>query len=154
MKKIVFAFLLITTSFYAQNYEKNWVKVIENENDGKIKSANELVDKIYKKAFAQKEEVQIIKCFFYKSKYRQVLDENAKVKILNDLKVQINAVSIPAKAILNLIYGKCLTDYYNSNQYNIQSRTNTTSLEEDFLTWTNLDFQKNIQTTFDKTLKN
>ncbi|MEO8255211.1 MAG: MG2 domain-containing protein, partial [Flavobacterium sp.] len=154
MKKIAFVFLLISSSFYAQNYDKNWNKVIENENNGKIKTANELVDKIYKKAFSKKDEVQIIKCFFYKSKYRQVLDENAKVKILTDLKTQIASVSIPSKAILNLIYGKCLTDYYNSNQYNIQSRTNTTSLEEDFLTWTNLDFQKNIQTTFDKTLQN
>lgn len=111
MKKIVFVFLLITSAFYAQNYEKNWEKVIHFENEGKIKSANEIVDKIHKKALAKKDEVQIIKCFFYKSKYRQVLDENAKVKILNDLKTQINQVSIPSKAILNLIYGKCLNDY-------------------------------------------
>ena len=54
MKKIVFLFLLISTSFYAQNYEKNWAKVIENENNGKIKSANEIVDKIYKRLSPKK----------------------------------------------------------------------------------------------------
>ncbi len=64
MKKILFAFLLISTSFYAQNYEKNWNTVIENENNGKIKSANTVVAKIHKKAVADKNEVQIIKCFF------------------------------------------------------------------------------------------
>jgi hypothetical protein len=154
MKNLVFVFFLISTSFYAQNYEKNWKKVIENENNGKVKTANGIVDKIYKKAFAKKEEVESIKCFFYKSKYRQVLDENAKVIILNDLKTQINQVSIPSKAILHLIYGKCLNDYYNSNRYNIQNRTNTVSLNDDFLTWANADFEKEIQTTFDKTLEN
>nr|WP_315202176.1 carboxypeptidase-like regulatory domain-containing protein [uncultured Flavobacterium sp.] len=154
MRNLIFVFFLISTSFYAQNYEKNWVKVIENENIGKVKTANEIVDKIYKMAFAKKEEVQIIKCFFYKSKYRQVLDENAKVKILNDLKTEINQVSAPSKAILNLIYGKCLNDYYNSNRYNIQNRTNTVSHDDDYLTWTKSDFEKEIQTTFDKTLDN
>ena len=69
MKKILFALLLISTSFYAQNYEKNWNKVIENENNGKIKSANAIVAKIHKKAIVDKNEVQIIKCFFYESKY-------------------------------------------------------------------------------------
>nr|WP_315157383.1 MG2 domain-containing protein [uncultured Flavobacterium sp.] len=111
MKNLVFVIFFISTSFYAQNYEKNWKKIIENENNGKIKTANSIVDKIYKKAFAKKEEVEIIKCFFYKSKYRQVLDEDATKLILNDLKNQINQVSIPSKAILNLIYGKCLNDY-------------------------------------------
>lgn len=112
MKKILFAFLLISTSFYAQNYEKNWNKVIENENNGKIKSANAIVAKIHKKAIADKNEVQIIKCFFYESKYLQVVDENAQTKIINNLKAEINRASIPSKAILNLVYAKCLSDSY------------------------------------------
>ncbi|WP_348799391.1 alpha-2-macroglobulin family protein [Flavobacterium adhaerens] len=112
MKNALYLLLLISTSFYAQNYEKNWKKVIENENLGKIKSANELVTKIHKKAVKNKNEVQLIKCFFYESKYKQVLDENAKKLILTDLKSQINQVSIPSKSILNLIYAKCLNDYY------------------------------------------
>lgn len=114
MKNILFAFLLITTSFYAQNYEKNWNTVIENENNGKIKSANAIVAKIHKKAIADKNEVQIIKCFFYESKYLQVVDENAQTKIINNLKAEINRASIPSKAILNLVYGKCLSDYSDS----------------------------------------
>ena len=114
MKKILFAFLLISTSFYAQNYEKNWNTVIENENNGKIKSANTVVAKIHKKAVADKNEVQIIKCFFYESKYLQVVDENAQTKIINNLKAEINQASIPSKAILNLVYAKCLSDYSDS----------------------------------------
>jgi len=69
MKNIYLALLFISTSLFAQQYEKDWNKVVKNENEGKIKTANEIVTKIYKKAVAKKDEVQIIKCFFYSSKY-------------------------------------------------------------------------------------
>ncbi len=154
MKKIVFAFVLLSTAFYAQNYEKNWNNVIENENNGKIKSANAIVAKIHKKAVADKNEVQIIKCFFYESKYLQVVDENAQTKIINNLKAEINKASISSKAILNLVYAKCLSDYYNKNQYSIQKRTPIDSTNIDFLTWTKPDFEKQIQITYAKSLKN
>ncbi|MGO4771042.1 alpha-2-macroglobulin family protein [Flavobacterium sp. W22_SRS_FK3] len=113
MKKILFVFLLFTSTLFAQKTDKRWGKVSSYENEGKIKSANEIVDKIYKKAVSRKDEVQMIKCFFYQSKYLQVVDENAKTKILNNLKTDINRVSIPSKAILNLIYAKCLNNYSN-----------------------------------------
>ncbi len=130
MRNILFAFLLISTSFYAQNYEKNWNKVIENENNGKIKSANAIVAKIHKKATGDKNEVQIIKCFFYESKYLQVVDENAQSKIINNLKAEINRASVPSKAILNLVYAKFLSDYQKQNSYLVYSRTNTASLDD------------------------
>jgi uncharacterized protein YfaS (alpha-2-macroglobulin family) len=153
MKNILFAFLLISTSFYAQNYVKNWDAVIENENNGKIKSANEIVAKIHKKAVADKNEVQIIKCFFYESKYLQVVDENAQTKILDNLQLEINQASIPSKAILNLVYAKCLSDYYNKNRYGFYRRNQTNSNATTFLTWTESDFEKQIQLAYDKTIE-
>jgi len=139
---------------YAQNYDKNWNKVIENENSGKIKSANAIVAKIHKKAVIDKNEVQIIKCFFYESKYLQVVDENAQTKIINNLKTEINRASVPSKAILNLVYAKCLSDYQKQNPSLIYSRTNTVSLDDDFLTWTYSDFINKINTSFQNTLTN
>ena len=153
MKKILFTFLIISTSLYAQNYEKNWNSVIENENNGKIQSANAIVARIHKKAIVDKNEVQIIKCFFYESKYLQVVDENAQTKIINNLKSEIDKASIASKAILNLVYAKCLNDYQKQNSYLIYSRTNTSRLDEDFLTWTNEDFISKINTSFENTLK-
>lgn len=117
MKNILFVFLLLSTALFAQQNDKKWEKVIAYENEGKIKSANEIVAKIYKKAIADKNEVQMIKCFFYQSKYLQVVDENAQKKILNNLKTDIDRVSIPSKAILNLVYAKCLTDYSQYDNY-------------------------------------
>jgi TonB-dependent SusC/RagA subfamily outer membrane receptor len=113
MKNILFVFLLFTTALFAQQNDKKWIKVVSYENEGKIKSASKIVDQIYKKAVKRKDEVQMIKCFFYQSKYLQVVDENAKKKILTNLKTDINRVSIPSKAILNLVYAKCLNNYSN-----------------------------------------
>jgi hypothetical protein len=53
---------------------------------GKIKSANSLVDQIYNKAILNNEE-QMIRCFFYNSKYIQTLEE-AQTKILKNLKAK------------------------------------------------------------------
>uniref|UniRef100_UPI0031D2FC3A carboxypeptidase-like regulatory domain-containing protein n=1 Tax=Flavobacterium sp. TaxID=239 RepID=UPI0031D2FC3A len=149
MKNIVFVFLLISTIIFGQQNDKKWDKVIALENEGKVKSASEIVDKIYKKAISQKDEVLMIKCFFYQSKYLQVVDENAQTKILNNLKTDINRVTVPSKAILNLVYAKCLNDYYVRNRYLIQRRTNTTELDNDFLTWS----EKNFNTQIDLALK-
>ncbi|MBZ4042036.1 alpha-2-macroglobulin family protein [Flavobacterium hibisci] len=113
MKNILFVFLLISTVVFGQQNDKKWAKAISLENEGKIKSANEVVAKIYKKSVARKDEAQMIKCFFYQSKYLQVVDENAKSKIITNLKTDINRVSIPSKAILNLIYAKYLKDHFN-----------------------------------------
>ncbi|MDN3671845.1 alpha-2-macroglobulin family protein [Flavobacterium branchiarum] len=154
MKNIYFILFLISTSLFGQQYDKNWNKVIENENLGKVKTANDIVTKIYKKAVKQNDEVQIIKCFFYQSKYSQVIDEDAQTKIINNLKSDINQVSIPSKAILNLIYAKCLDDYYDRNGYTIRNRTNTVEVEDDFLTWSTVNFENQIKNAFDKTLEN
>ncbi|MEP7093516.1 MAG: hypothetical protein ABI793_05595, partial [Flavobacterium sp.] len=154
MKNIVFALLLLSSTLFAQQTDKKWDKVIAFENEGKVKSANEIVTEIYKKAVVDKDEVQMIKCFFYQSKYLQVVDENAQTKILNNLKSEINRVSIPSKAILNLVYAKCLNDYYNRNNYQVQRRTNTTFLDEDFLTWSEVNFKSQIDLALKKTLEN
>lgn len=154
MKNILFVFLLFSMTLFAQQTDKKWDKVIDFENEGKIKSANEIVEKIYKKAVSKKDEVQMIKCFFYQSKYLQVIDENAQSKILNNLIADINRVSIPSKSILNLVYAKCLSDYYSRNNYQIRSRTNTVSLNEDFLTWTEKNFTDQINNSLSNTLEN
>ncbi|TDE00180.1 MG2 domain-containing protein [Flavobacterium sandaracinum] len=154
MKKNFLLLILISTSIFGQNYDKNWLKVIEFENEGKIKSANEIVSKIHQKATRDKDEVQIIKCFFYESKYLQVLDEDAQTKIINNLKAEINKVSIPSKAILNLVYAKCLIDYRNKNSYLLYNRTNTVSFDDQFLTWTSKDFSEQIDGALEKTILN
>ncbi len=155
MKKLFLLLVFATTSQFAQNIEKEWGKVIAFENEGKIKSADEIVSKIYKNAIDDKNEVQIIKCFFYKSKYIQKLEENAQSKILDNLQADIKKVSIPSKAILNLVYGRCLKQYFDTNRYLLYSRTKLDSTEsKSFLTWTQEDFEKEIKQIYNSTIEN
>jgi len=159
MKNICLAslFALISTTLFAQQFEKDWSKVIQNENVGKIKTANQIVNKIYKKASAKKNETQIIKSFFYKSKYRQVLDEDAKKLILSDLKTEISKATIPSKAILNLIYGKCLNDY--NEDYAVADTVavvidDTTAMAVDTVTVADIKSADDVLKIFEKTLEN
>ncbi|OAB27671.1 TonB-dependent outer membrane receptor, SusC/RagA subfamily, signature region [Flavobacterium fryxellicola] len=154
MKRIFLLFIFLSAIAFGQNYDKNWQKVIENENLGKIKTANAFVEKIYKKAAAEHDEAQIIKCFFYTSKFLQVVDENAQTKIINNLKSEITRASAPGKAILNLVYAKCLIDYQKQNSYLLYNRTNSVSLDDQFLTWTTKDFLEQINRALEKTLEN
>jgi uncharacterized protein YfaS (alpha-2-macroglobulin family) len=154
MKKIFLFLLFSSLSVLGQQYDKKWNSVISLEKEGKIKSANVLVDKIYKTAVARSNEPQIIKCFFYNSKYLQTLEENAQTKILNNLKQQINNVSEPSKALLNFVYGKCLADYYDQNSYKLKSRITTDSLSSNFLLWSNENFKSQIDLAYKNSIAN
>jgi len=154
MKNIYLVLLFISTSLFAQQYEKDWDEVIAFEQQVKIKSANEIVTKIHKKARQEKNEVQLLKCFFYESKFAQALQENAKTQIIKNLRKEIKNASVPSKALYNLIYAKCLNNFYNRNSYSLRNRTQVDSLDDNFLTWTQNDFEKQIQATYDKTLEN
>lgn len=155
MKKSILLLLLLTTTLFAQDYDKNWIKVVQLENEGKIKSAASEVKKIHKKAKNDANEIQLIKCFFYQSKYIQALDENAQSEIIGNLESEITTGSIPTKAIFNLIYANCLTSYLNNNNYIIYNRTQLENTQlGSFLTWTSADFHKTIEASYEKTLEN
>ncbi|MDI1256495.1 MAG: TonB-dependent receptor plug domain-containing protein [Flavobacterium sp.] len=156
MNKLYFAILFfVSATLSAQDYGKSWNKVIIYENDGKIKSADEEVAKIFKSAKNKHIDVQVIKCFFYKSKYMQTLEENAQFKIISLLQKEIREASIPSKSILNLIYAKTLNDYYSKNAYQLSQRTKIDSAASgDFLTWNAADFTNAIRDAFDKTIAN
>lgn len=156
MKKIILlSLLLISLTSTAQDYEKSWTKIINYENEGKIKSANKEVEKIYRKASSNKNEAQIIKCFFYNSKYIQTLEEDSQYKIITNLQREINHVSIPSKAILNLVYAKCLKSFHQNNYSKLSKRTQLDSLTVGtFLTWNNKDFVNEINSLYEKTIEN
>jgi len=99
MKNIFLVLLVVSVSAFSQDFEKNWVKVVTYENEGKIKSADAIVEKIERRASREHNEVQLIKCFFYKSKYMQVLEEDAQSKILEHLDAVIAKSSILTKCL-------------------------------------------------------
>ena len=152
--KILLFSLLISTFSFSQNFEEQWKEVMQLELDGKTKSADEIVTKIYKKANRKNNEPEIIKCFFYKSKFLQVLDENASEKIILDIRKEIKKVSKPSKGVLNYIYAQLLTKYLNKNATNIYKRTPIQdNTSQDFLTWSYFDFTNEIEKAYDESIK-
>jgi uncharacterized protein YfaS (alpha-2-macroglobulin family) len=152
--KIIVVLLLCANTLFGQNYDKKWTQVAALENEGKTKLAAELVAQIYKTAESSKNEPQLIKCFFFNAKYIQQLEEEAQKKIIDNLKAQIKKADVPAQAILNHIYAKCLLQYWNQNRYAINQRSNTTWLDDDFLTWTKTNFETQITELLEKSTAN
>jgi hypothetical protein len=154
MKHIYTLFLLISISFgFAQDFKEDWKKVIQFELDGKIKSAHEVVENIYTKAKTKKIEDQIIKCFFYQSKFIQVSDEDYQTTVINNLTKEIKEAKKTEKAILNFVYVSILQKYYRNYQYNINQRSKVNQISpKDFKVWTSSDFQNEIKRVYDELL--
>ena len=112
MRKILFLLLFVSSFSSFSQYDDKWKEVYDYELNGKIKSAEEKVQEIYKKAKRKKDEVQIVKCFFYLSKFEQVFDENAQKTIITNLQDEIRTAKPVSKALLNYIYATILEKYY------------------------------------------
>lgn len=90
MRKLVTLYFLFILSFsFGQNFDEQWKEVYKHELEGKIQSAHKEVQEIYKKAKKKNNEIQIVKCFFYLSKFEQVFDEKAQSTIISNLKKEI-----------------------------------------------------------------
>ncbi|GGD32077.1 alpha-2-macroglobulin family protein [Flavobacterium orientale] len=154
-KLITLCFLFVFTFTFSQNFDQQWKEVYKYELDGKIQSAQKEVEEIYKKAKKKKDEVQIVKCFFYLSKFEEVFDEKAQLTIISNLKKEIKEAEPISKALLNYIYATILQNYYNRYSYNIDKRTELESQKNlDFLTWTSLDFDTEIEKAMKNSLQN
>ncbi|WP_445719801.1 alpha-2-macroglobulin family protein [Flavobacterium sp.] len=155
MRKILLLILLVNSFNLFSQYDDKWKEVYKYELDGKVKSAQEKVQEIYKKAKRKNDEVQIIKCFFYLSKFEQVFDEKAQSTIIKNLQKEIKEAKPVSKAVLQYVYINILEQYYLRNNYNINKRTNLENQKnKDFLTWTEADFNAQIEKNYDNLLSN
>lgn len=156
MKKVVLIIcLLFSLNQFAQNFDGKWEKVVELEKEGKTKSANEEVQKIYSKAKRKGNEAEIIKTFFYTSKFIQALEEEAQTKIIETLRKEIKETSIPSQALLHYIYAKCLESHRNKNSYEISRLTAIDSTyDSDFRTWPLTILETEIKNAYEKSINN
>ncbi|RWX02291.1 alpha-2-macroglobulin family protein [Flavobacterium cerinum] len=156
MKKILLLIIwFVTTSAFCQNYEKQWAEVIEFEANGEIKKAAALTDVIYTKAQRDKNESQLIKTFFFKSKYMQRVEEDAQFKIITTIQEDIKKASLPAKAILNSIYAQLLEKIYTKNAMRIGSvKTVKDYSRNDYRQWSPEIFKKEIDIAYTESLNN
>ncbi|RZJ70030.1 alpha-2-macroglobulin family protein [Flavobacterium sp.] len=155
MRKLLILLLIWSTSAFAQDFKKEWEKVVKLEDLGFVKQANAAVEKISKKAERQKNDAQLVKCFFYQSKYLQTLDAQAQIKTLVRLK-DLSAKSSGAnRAIFCIIYAKCLKNYLRFARYENQ-RTETVgdSIPDDLLLWSRENFESEMERAYSASLAN
>ena len=159
MKKLITItmILLFSTFLNAQsNYENDWKQVQEHENNGLPKSALAVVENIYAKAKATNNAPQIIKSVLYKSKYAMTLEEDAQLKIVNQLKTEIEKANSPEKNMLESILANLYWQFFQQNRYKFYNRTNTTEKVDktDFRTWDLHTIFTEIDTHFQNALQN
>jgi len=121
---------------FKDDYNAAWKTVDSLEQQGLTRSALEVVEEIYNAAKKDNNQPQFIKSVFYKLKYGNYIEEDSHVKIVNDVKAEIDASQFPANAILKSILANIYWQYYQNNRWRFQQRTETMNFDnEDFQTW-------------------
>ncbi len=163
MKKyIILVFILFISNLpymMAQdnlNYQNDWKKVTEFDKKQLPKSSLEIVNTIYNKAKKANNTNQITKALIYKAKYVLVLEENAELTIINELKSEISTSKFPNKNIMESILANLYWQYFQQNRWKFYKRTKTgeKANQEDFRTWDLETLFNEIHIHFTKSLEN
>ena len=83
------------------------------------KSALAEVEKIYKKAKKKKNHPQIIKSLLYKSKFALTLEEDAQLKVINQLKQEITRESVSYKKHVGKYFSRSVLAIFSAKQMEI-----------------------------------
>lgn len=154
-KSTLIILLLFPLAALSQNLDKEWREVIKYELDGKLQDASKITDQIYKQARDQKNDVQLVKCFFYQSKFLQVFDENSKQKIVDNIRAEINHAPKTGAALLNYVYALMLQQYLNQNWYAVSQIPPVEKQNAfDIKVWSKEDFEREIEKAYAHSLEN
>ncbi|WP_243471057.1 alpha-2-macroglobulin family protein [Winogradskyella sp. MH6] len=159
MKNYISILMLICFASFSQaqnNFDSQWKKVIQLENEGLTKSAAELVDSIYKDAKSSKNKQQEIKALLHKSKYMLILEEDAQLNIVNLFKSEIEASKdIPTQHLLENMLATMYWQYFQQNRYQFYNRSKTDiKVSDDFRTWDLETLFQEIHVYYQRSLEN
>jgi hypothetical protein len=155
MKNILIIILFFTLSAHAQNYKKQWAGVMELESNGEFKKAATAADAIYTRAKKDRNEPQLLKAFFFKSKYMQMLEEDAQLSIINNLQAEIKTATPATKALMESLYAQMLTAIYNRNSYQIRIRTDVVgTTPTNYAEWGAKNFTDAITAAYERSIAN
>ncbi|WP_423997897.1 alpha-2-macroglobulin family protein [Maribacter sp. IgM3_T14_3] len=138
------------------SYDQLWKQVENFENGNLSKSALKQTEAIFKKAKNENNEVQTIKALLYKSGFINKLEEDSKLKIVNDFKSEIATADGATKNILHSHLANLYWQYYQQNRYRFNNRTKTAIKVDsvDFRTWDLDTLFKEIDSHFTASLEN
>lgn len=156
--QLLFITIFFSNFMHAQNlsYSNLWAKVENFEADGLPKSALNIVEDIEKLAKDDGSNLQFIKATLYKSKYTLLLEENAQLKVINNLKKQITTSVFPVKNILENVLANLYWEYFKERRYKFYIRTKTAKKVNitDFRTWDLQTLFNEIHAHYQASLKN
>ncbi|MBI9038851.1 MAG: hypothetical protein JEY97_12010 [Bacteroidales bacterium] len=110
------------------DYDKYWLDVEALMKNGLPKSALKIVEEIYQYAKSESNTPQIIKSILYKFRLKSEYEEDFQIKVIEELKYQIENSGEPEKQILHSILAEFYWDYFQRNRYKFYNR----SVVEDF----------------------
>lgn len=117
-------------------YADMWKEVQLLFDEGKYKSAYDLVVKIDERAVSDKNEPEIIRALIARFNLAKSFQEDSEYLSILEIEKRILSSSGAQKAMLHMIAGRMYWTYYTRNQYKINSRTATNDFETpDFRTW-------------------
>ncbi|MFV0310720.1 MAG: alpha-2-macroglobulin family protein [Dysgonomonas sp.] len=161
MKKqlLISLFFLLSISMIAQTsnkkYENEWKQVEDYEQQSLPQSAAKSVDEILQKAISDKNTTQVIKALIYKNKYKKQIDRSDSEAIFIDLQDLLSqTTNTEEKALLHSMLAELYSDYYNSNQWQINQRTDLQDIvPEDMKEWSSNIFMNKIIGNLDLSVK-
>jgi len=118
------------------SYSSDWKKVESFENEGKPRSALEVVEKIYGKALAENNAPQIAKSLMFRTKFLFNIGEKEVPQLIKELEDEALKSKFPANAVMKSMLADIYWNYFNMNRYRFYSRTDTEVVDkDDIATW-------------------
>lgn len=146
MKPIVLLIAFFcSTLMTAQNFSKEWKEIYQLEKEGSYKTLKTNVDALYRKAHKNKNEVQVLKTFFYRQKFAKEI--GTSVPDVDQIKLEIGSVSEATKLFYYLIEATELHNEMLKNPYGISRRVQTTVplTEKSKTEWTKADYLSQLK---------
>lgn len=152
-------FCLTISALTAQNkpndYKNSWKKIDSLiYKKGLTQSALIEVHKIYILSKKEKNDAQIIKALLYRMNLRQMKEEDAIQKNIQELEKEIATAKEPGKSILSSIAAESYWNYFQQYRWQLYNRTQTVNFKKkDIVTWSIADFHKKITDLYLSSLK-
>ena len=152
---MIFSSQLMNGQNQPDSFDSLWAKVFKLESENLTKSALEVVTKIKAKAEKEDKPAQQIKTLLFAAKYTLILEEDAKLKVVNDLKAEIKKAETPVSNVMESYLANLYWQYFKQNRYLFYNRTATEQKVDttDFRTWDLTTLFKEVGIHFEKSLK-
>lgn len=137
-------------------FENKWKEVDSLvEKLGRTESALKITNDLYKKAVAEKNEVQQIKSLKYRIYLEQHKYENALLDAIGILENESSKLKGIAHSILLSLTAEAYWNYYRNNQYELSDRTTVVdSLEKNIELWSEEQLHQKITSLYIQSIEN